>query len=157
MAIQLKQLLKKKRKEAETDSDYIKELERLLSLKVKNREVLLELADATCSTPNRPVELIESDYDIHINVAQYTITLQNYEGDFELSIVDKIIDNETHRLALPCIDIEPVFKSINAKRVLSLMDSCEDGQDRYLEFVLLVANEAGVTREAVEAEVSPFI
>jgi hypothetical protein len=50
-----------------------------------------------------------------------------------------------------------IFKSENAKRVLQLMDSFEDGQERYCEFVDQVAQEANMTKEALEAELEPFI
>jgi len=48
-------------------------------------------------------------------------------------------------------------KSSNAKRVLQLMDSCEDGASRYMEFVKLVSSEANVTIESLEVELEPYI
>ncbi|MGR5296863.1 hypothetical protein ACPV5U_19625 [Vibrio mediterranei] len=49
------------------------------------------------------------------------------------------------------------YKSANAKKVLQLMDSCQDGQDRYQEFVRLVAKDANISIEVLEAELEPFI
>jgi len=48
-------------------------------------------------------------------------------------------------------------KSANAKRVLQLMDSCEDGEGRYSEFVKLVAHESNVSIESLNAELELFI
>ena len=48
-------------------------------------------------------------------------------------------------------------KSSNAKRVQQLMDSCEDGASRYMEFVKLVSSEANVTIESLEVELEPYI
>lgn len=49
------------------------------------------------------------------------------------------------------------IKTANAQRVLQLMDSCENGDSRYREFVELVAKEANVSIEQLEAELNPFI
>ena len=48
-------------------------------------------------------------------------------------------------------------KSAAASRVLKLMDSDEDGQDRYGEFVAQVAKEAQINVEQLESELVPFI
>lgn len=50
-----------------------------------------------------------------------------------------------------------VNKTPNAKRVLQLMDSDEDGDERYDEFVELVAREAGISILQLESELEPFI
>ena len=50
-----------------------------------------------------------------------------------------------------------ITKTDNAQKVLVLMGSYDDGQERYLEFVLKVAKEAGITREQLEKELDPFI
>lgn len=49
------------------------------------------------------------------------------------------------------------IKTANAQRVLQLMDSCEDGSERYREFVNLVAKEANITTKQLEEELNPFI
>lgn len=57
-------------------------------------------------------------------------------------------------------DIErqkPENKTLNASKVLRLMDSVDDGQDRYCEFVKQVADQAGITIDALDAELEPFI
>jgi hypothetical protein len=48
-------------------------------------------------------------------------------------------------------------KSKNAKRVLQLMDSEEDGGNRYQEFVKLVSEESGDPIQSIEKELEPFI
>lgn len=48
-------------------------------------------------------------------------------------------------------------KTENAKQVLELMDSVEDGPERYREFVAQVANKANVPASQVEKELEPFI
>ncbi len=53
--------------------------------------------------------------------------------------------------------MKPHTKSPNAKKVLQLMDSCWDGQNRYHEFVRMVAKEANMSIEVLEAELEPFI
>jgi hypothetical protein len=50
-----------------------------------------------------------------------------------------------------------IEKSENAKRVLQLMDSCEDGYSRYQEFVKKVSLEYGISIEQLERELVPFI
>ena len=49
------------------------------------------------------------------------------------------------------------IKTPNAKRVLQLMDSYEDGANRYCEFIKLVSKEANITTEQLEEELNPFI
>lgn len=49
------------------------------------------------------------------------------------------------------------IKTKNAKRVLQLMDSEDDGDSRYQEFVALVSKETGVSIEQLEQELDPFI
>jgi hypothetical protein len=48
-------------------------------------------------------------------------------------------------------------KTAAAQRVLQLMDASEDGDERYCEFVDLVAKEAKIPRNQLEAELEPFI
>ncbi len=48
-------------------------------------------------------------------------------------------------------------KTVNAKKVLRMMDSEEDGDSRYQEFVSIVANEAGITTAQLDKELEPFI
>jgi len=49
------------------------------------------------------------------------------------------------------------IKTANAKRVLQLMDSVEDGDSRYNEFVLLVSNESGNSVSKIEKELENWI
>lgn len=49
------------------------------------------------------------------------------------------------------------IKTAEAQRVLQLMDSTEDGADRYSEFVRLVAKESGKSIAQIEEELDPFI
>ena len=49
------------------------------------------------------------------------------------------------------------IKTANAQRVLQLMDSCEDGQDRYREFVIQVSTNAKMSYAQLEKELDPFI
>ncbi|MCZ2798998.1 hypothetical protein [Vibrio alginolyticus] len=55
------------------------------------------------------------------------------------------------------IEMKHPIKSANASRVLQLMDSCLDGEDRYQEFVKQVAVESNMSVEALEFELEPFI
>lgn len=48
-------------------------------------------------------------------------------------------------------------KTEGAQRVLSLMDSVEDGEERYCEFVKKVAKEMEITAEKLDLELEPFI
>jgi len=50
-----------------------------------------------------------------------------------------------------------VVKTENAQRVLQLMDSEEDGSQKYSEFVVQVSNDAGITKEHLEIELEPFV
>lgn len=50
-----------------------------------------------------------------------------------------------------------IEKSENAKRVLQLMDSCEDGDSRYQEFIRKISLEYGISIEKLEYELEPFI
>jgi Ca2+-binding EF-hand superfamily protein len=50
-----------------------------------------------------------------------------------------------------------IIKTENAAKVLQLMDSTEDGGDRYNEFVSLIAKENGISVSQLEAELDPFI
>lgn len=52
---------------------------------------------------------------------------------------------------------EKAVKTQGAQQVLELMDSQEDGADRYCEFVELVSNETGVTIAQLNKELEPFI
>lgn len=52
---------------------------------------------------------------------------------------------------------EKAVKTQGAQKVLELMDSQEDGADRYCEFVELVSNETGVTIAQLNKELEPFI
>lgn len=66
-----------------------------------------DLLDASGELPGRVVQVTESDFDLHIDVEQYRINLQNYAGELELTIVDKNIDakvknEEIHTLSLHC-------------------------------------------------------
>lgn len=54
-------------------------------------------------------------------------------------------------------EMKDPIKTVNASRVLQLMDSCLDGEDRYQEFVKQVAEEANMSVTALEAELEPFI
>lgn len=54
-------------------------------------------------------------------------------------------------------ELEEVKKSSSAKKVLQLMDSEEDGQDRYMEFVKRVAKEDNISISQLEKELEPFI
>ncbi len=49
------------------------------------------------------------------------------------------------------------MKSDSVTRVLQLMDSCEDGQERYAEFVALVASEDNVSVKQLETELNQYI
>lgn len=49
------------------------------------------------------------------------------------------------------------MKSNSVIRVLQLMDSFEDGQERYAEFVTQVANEDNVSIEQLEQELNQYI
>ncbi|CAH6978952.1 conserved hypothetical protein [Vibrio chagasii] len=48
-------------------------------------------------------------------------------------------------------------KSQAATKVLQLMDSCEDGDGRYTEFVNEVVAELGVSKEELEKELDLYI
>ncbi|WP_415912532.1 hypothetical protein [Neptuniibacter sp. QD37_11] len=48
-------------------------------------------------------------------------------------------------------------KTKGAQKVLQLMDSVEDGENRYREFVDQVAQEDGITVAQLEKELEPFI
>ncbi len=48
-------------------------------------------------------------------------------------------------------------KTINATRVLQLMDREDNGAARYREFVEWVASEAGISVQQLETELEPFI
>jgi hypothetical protein len=94
--------LKKIQLNAKNDKDYIALLEKIIL-----RAHVYELSDATAETASRAVKIHESDCDVHIDVEHYRINLQNYSGDFELTIVDKLIDaqvenEEIHNIPLPC-------------------------------------------------------
>lgn len=49
------------------------------------------------------------------------------------------------------------MKSDSVTRVLQLMDSCEDGQERYVEFMAQVASEDNVSVEQLETELNQYI
>ncbi|MFA0882291.1 hypothetical protein NHG76_16605 [Vibrio cholerae] len=49
------------------------------------------------------------------------------------------------------------MKSDSVARVLQLMDSCEDGQERYAELVAQVASEDNVSVEQLETELNQYI
>ena len=49
------------------------------------------------------------------------------------------------------------IKTSNAKRVLKLMDSCEDGDGRYCEFVKQVSIETGDSVEKINQELENWI
>jgi hypothetical protein len=49
------------------------------------------------------------------------------------------------------------IKTANAARVLNLMDSVEDGDGRYTEFVALVAKDANITTGQLDSELDAFI
>lgn len=49
------------------------------------------------------------------------------------------------------------MKSDCVTRVLQLMDSCEDGQERFTEFVAQVASENNVSVEELETELNQYI
>ncbi len=48
-------------------------------------------------------------------------------------------------------------KTNNAQRVLQLMDSEENGNNRYQEFVKLVAKDVGISTQQLGSELEPFI
>lgn len=48
-------------------------------------------------------------------------------------------------------------KTTNAKRVLQLMDSCVDGDNRYCEFVKQVSAETGVSVQQINEELDHWI
>lgn len=48
-------------------------------------------------------------------------------------------------------------KTVNAQKVLQMMDSEEDGDSRYQEFVRVVASESGITIAQLEQELAPFM
>lgn len=48
-------------------------------------------------------------------------------------------------------------KTSNAKRVLQLMDSCVDGDNRYSEFVKQVSDETGVSVQQINKELENWI
>lgn len=50
-----------------------------------------------------------------------------------------------------------IEKSEHVKQVLRLMDSCEDGNSRFQEFVRRVSSEYGISIEQLERELEPFI
>lgn len=52
---------------------------------------------------------------------------------------------------------KPPLKSAEAKRVLQLMDSFDDGNGRYTEFVQQVSNETNISVEELNKELEPFI
>jgi len=61
-----------------------------------------EIYDATGEHQNRKVHISESDCDLHIKVDHYCINLQNYDGDFELTVEDSMQPGvEIHNLSLP--------------------------------------------------------
>lgn len=49
------------------------------------------------------------------------------------------------------------IKTSSAKRVLQLMDSCEDGGGRYCEFVKQVSIETGISVENLDKELEHWI
>ena len=68
---------------------------------------VFQILDATGETVGRKAVITESDCDVHIDVEHYRINLQNYSGDFEITIVDKLIDanvanEEVHNIPLRC-------------------------------------------------------
>lgn len=48
-------------------------------------------------------------------------------------------------------------KTDGAQKVLQMMDSEEDGESRYQEFVDIVASESGITTAQLDKELDPFI
>lgn len=48
-------------------------------------------------------------------------------------------------------------KSSPAQKVLELMDSVENGGDRFSEFVNVVSKESGVPREQIKEELKLYI
>lgn len=57
----------------------------------------------------------------------------------------------------PDTHIQEPTKTHAAKRVLQLMDSFEDGDSRYGEFVKLVSQEENISIEQLEKDLDPFI
>lgn len=53
--------------------------------------------------------------------------------------------------------LNEVKKTKSASKVLKLMDSEEDGPDRYKEFVKKVAKEDKISVKQLEKELEPFI
>jgi hypothetical protein len=88
------------RSKSENDKDYISKLEEIL-LRSHTHKIL----DATGETPGRTATITESDCDVHIDVEHYRINLQNYSGDFQLTIVDKLIDAQVENEEIHSIDL----------------------------------------------------
>ena len=66
------------------------------------------------------------------------------------------VDLERTKSILEQADNGPVkFKSLT--KFLRLLDSCEDGPDRYQEFLARVANEDNITVDQLERYVEPYI
>jgi hypothetical protein len=70
-----------------------------------------EILDPTGEKPSKKVFITESDCDLHIKVEHYTINLQNYDGDFELTIEDSNQPSvEIENISLPCKNNENKIK-----------------------------------------------
>lgn len=48
-------------------------------------------------------------------------------------------------------------KSVAAQKVLELMDSVEDGADRFSEFLLIVSKETGASTEQIKEDLKSYI
>ena len=91
----------------------------------------------------------KSTHDSVINCAASDEFRDATVEDFEKF---KVMYSESYQVSK-----EPPHKTAAAKRVLQLMDSFPDGQNRYNEFVSQVAVELGIRRRQVTVDLTPFI
>lgn len=88
---------------------------------------------------------------VRISFCLHNTTISSYQtSQQEASQLSLIFDQVKTEMKHP-------IKTVNASRVLQLMDSCLDGEGRYQEFVKQVAEEANMSVAALEAELEPFI
>lgn len=109
----------------------------------------------------------KGDYDLARKVAEQMVTDSNGEfvigSECEYEQWVQICAAWEHKQA---DDLKHAYKeakckvgrkTVGASKVLQLMDSEEDGESRYAEFVKLVAGELGIPTNQLDKELEPFI
>lgn len=95
-------------------------------------------------------ELYDSkNIELALDIADEIRTWHN-ERHQRITVVNTVDEWNVERL-------KPENKSLNASRVLKMMDSTYGGDGRYCEFVNLIAEQAGITIAELDAELAPFI